>query len=230
MAATTLQRRTVAEEQLRSRRSDLDAAATVRSLSDGLDLLANLLFDRVDRDVEQNFGVDSMLMPPSTQREIEATTRAHTLIDVYSAVVAAEEAVQRGYIDDANWFVQWLLDLRLDDPADDVASRAAERAKKYQGMQPDERRLKFASSLERRVPNAVNAPLVTYRLYPLGVRMVVAIAFGDNFRAGELRNQQASLLPVISDCHSCHGNPLDNGERCEACSNPLWGYEWLTAD
>ena len=75
----------------------------------------------------------------------------------------------------------------------------------------------------------MQAPLVIYRLLPLGVRIIVAVAFGDHLRAGETRNEQTALLPVIADCHECHGRPLDNGERCHRCSNPLWGFDWLTA-
>jgi hypothetical protein len=227
MPQTQLARRSAAAEALVQRRGDLDAARTVASLCDGLDLLIDLFVNRIDRDVEQNFGMDSMVMPASTAGEIKASLRARSLIDVYSHVVAAEEARERNYIKDDVWFANWLTELRCEGSQDE---KLKERAARYRDMPADERRLKFASSLERRLPLATNAPLVTYRLFPLGVRITVAVAFGDNFRAGEIRNQQISLLPIIADCHECHGQPLDNGERCSTCSNPLWNYAWLTAD
>lgn len=226
MAATHIERRSAAAEQLRQRRGDLQTEATVRSLCDGLDMLADLLYSRIDRDVEQRFGMDSMLMPTSTMGEVEAATKARTLIDVYSCVVAAEEAAERQYIDDSGWFVDWMIALRV---AEHEHPSIAQRAAKYRDMPRDKRRLSFAASLERRVPLATKAPLIIYRLYPLGIRLAVAVAFGDHLRAGALRNQQMALLPVIADCHQCHGRPLDNGDHCQTCSNPLWGYEWLTA-
>ena len=226
METTQLERRSAAASKLGERRSDLDSQRTVASLCEGLDLVADLLFNRIDRDVEQRFGMDSMLMPATTMGEIQAASRARRLIDIYTSVVAAEEASDQQYVDDRDWFNRWLLELRLDEPDE---SKAAQRVAMYRDMKPDERRLKFASSLERRMPHATKAPLVTYRLYPLSARIVVAIAFGDNLRASELRNQQLTLLPVIADCHECHGHPLDNGERCHICSNPLWSYDWLTA-
>ena len=226
MAGTHLARRNSSVEALAERRSDLDAAHVVASLSDGLDLLVDLFFNRVDRDVEQHFSMDSMLIPPSTAGEIQASMRAHRLVDVYVGVVAAEEARYRNYVDDDQWFRHWLYGLRSDTPADESMEK---RAARYRELPEDERRLNFASSLERRLPNATKAPLVLYRLFPMAIRMVVAIAFGDNLRAGELRNQQAALLPIIADCHQCHGRPLDNGERCSTCSNPMWAYDWLTA-
>ena len=227
MAQAQLQRRSDAAQSLLKQRADLDTQKVVTSLCDGLDLLNDLFFNRVDRDVEETFGMDSMLMPASTAGEIRASLRARALIDVYSHVVAAEEARDHKYVEDNVWFTQWLTDLRCPD-ADDA--KLADRAARYRDMAPDQRRLKFASSLERRLPLATKAPLVIYRLYPLGVRIVTAVAFGDNLRAGELRNQQAALLPVINDCDECHGQPLDNGERCGNCSNPMWGHSWLTAD
>ena len=226
MAGTQLERRSAAVGALSERRADLDANNTVVSLCDGLDLIVDLFFSRIDRDVELNFGMDSMVMPPSTAGEVKASRRARTLIEVYSHVVAGEEAKDQQYINDAAWFENWLTGLRCDAPLDDSMRQRADR---YRNMQPAERRLKFASSLERRLPQATHAPLVLYRLFPLAVRMAVAIAFGDNLRAGELRNKQTGFLPIIADCHECHGHPLDNGDRCSTCGSPIWSYDWLTA-
>jgi len=230
MTTPYLQRRSAASSELRRHRGEINSEAAVESLCSGLDLLNELLFNRIDRDVEQNFDMDSMMMPPSARGELKASARVRTLIDVYSAVVAAEEIVDRRYTSEgdqegADWVFAWVLRLRLEHPDDpSIANRVA----RYRELPPDERRLQFASSLERRMPHAMQAPLVTYRLYPLGVRIVAATAFGDHARAEELRNQQTALLPVISDCHECHGRPLENGRRCGKCSNPLWSYDWLT--
>ena len=226
MPATQLERRSAAAEALLQQRDDVESQQIVHSLCDGFDLLIDLFFNRIDRDVEQTFGLDSMMMPPSTVGEIKASQRARSLIDVYTHVVAAEEACDRNFVTDSVWFADWLTTLRSDSPDDGSHTK---RAAQYREMKPDERRLKFASSLERRLPSATQAPLVLYRLFPLAVRMVVAVAFGENLRAGELRNQQIALLPIIADCHECHGRPMDNGDRCSTCSNPMWGYDWLTA-
>ena len=49
-------------------------------------------------------------------------------------------------------------------------------------------------------------------------------------RALEARKRQQSILPGIGDCGACRGNVLDNGERCAQCGNPIWKYDWLTAE
>jgi hypothetical protein len=85
----------------------------------------------------------------------------------------------------------------------------------------------FSSALERALPEARKAPLVIYRLYPRAVRIATAIAFGDALRAQEIRSEQISFLPIIADCHHCHGAPLENGESCVDCGNPLWKIKWL---
>lgn len=68
-----------------------------------------------------------------------------------------------------------------------------------------------------------------FRLFPLAVGIITAIAFGDLDTAKELRKHQVSLLPAIADCNRCRGRVLANEEICPVCSNPLWGYNWLTA-
>ena len=39
-----------------------------------------------------------------------------------------------------------------------------------------------------------------------------------------------TLLSIIRDCAECHGSVLENGEQCRNCGNPLWKYDWLTAE
>lgn len=227
MTGEHLGRLASAASDLQDRCPNLDAAKTTHSLSDGLTLLADQLFTRVGRDLEQFSAMDSMLMPATEAGEVRATLRTRTLIDVYSCHVAAAEARAQSYVDDADdWLEAWLWKLRMPDV--DLAP-VRELAGKFAGQDVDEQRLTFASALERRMPQATKAPLVLYRLYPLAVQIVTTVAFGDHLRAGELRNQQIHILPVISDCHQCHGRPLDNGDFCRTCGNPLWHIEWLSA-
>jgi hypothetical protein len=226
MTAQLLARRTSAAGELQRRSGRGDAVRIVDSLADGLKLLAEELFLRIDRDVEDRFGMDSMMMPPKGAAEGQAL-RAKSLIDIYSVVTAAAEATDRQYVkDEDGWLAPWLLALRLEDSRQPAIQ---DQVQAYRALGDEERRRAFVSTLERRLPHATRAPLVLYRLYPLAVRVVVAVAFGDHLRAGELRNQQTSLLPVIADCHDCHGRPLDNGDGCHTCGNPLWNFEWLCA-
>ena len=63
---------------------------------------------------------------------------------------------------------------------------------------------------------------------PLGpYRLAVAVAFNDPLRAAELRSEQVNLLPAIEDCLHCHGRPLETGDVCSECGNPLWNLDWL---
>ncbi|MFO7908116.1 MAG: hypothetical protein R6U98_36080 [Pirellulaceae bacterium] len=64
----------------------------------------------------------------------------------------------------------------------------------------------------------------------MSVRIVTAIAFGKHMDAAEIRNRQTFWLPAIGDCPECHGRPLDNGEECSVCGNPIWRYRWLCAE
>jgi hypothetical protein len=92
----------------------------------------------------------------------------------------------------------------------------------------DQRRLSFSGHLEHAYPEARRAPLVLYRLFPLSVGIATALAFSAPLDANELRNQQMFWLPSIQDCHECHGAPLENGEKCRVCGNPVWSHRWLT--
>jgi hypothetical protein len=104
------------------------------------------------------------------------------------------------------------------------------RIRHYLAMSDDELRLSFSRNLETVFPEARLAPLILYRLFPLSVRIVAAIAFGNHLDAAELRNRQTLWLAAIGDCHECHGRPLDNGDQCAVCGNPIWSYHWLCAD
>ena len=103
------------------------------------------------------------------------------------------------------------------------------RLNDYLAMEPDVRRLEFSRVLQKLMPETAKAPLILFRLFPLAVRIVATVAFGDHFAASELRNQQTRWQPAVADCLECHGRVLDNGDRCPTCANPLWEYVWLTA-
>jgi hypothetical protein len=63
----------------------------------------------------------------------------------------------------------------------------------------------------------------------LSAKAATAIAFGDSLGAGQIRNDQVRIHPLIEDCRECHGIPLDNGEYCSECGNPVWKFEWLNS-
>lgn len=206
------------------RRSDGDRIAA--SLDDGFTLLRDMFFTRIHVDVEKAFGMDSMLAPVSL---IKTEARTKTEIDVYQVTESAAEAGARRYVgSDGDWYRDWLGRLRLGQGL--TAPAVAQRLEHYAARSADERRRTFVMLLERTLPQAGRAPLVVYRLLPLAAAIVTAIAFGDHSRAQELRKQQMRALLIIADCRTCHGNLLDNGERCVQCGNPFWKFEWLTAE
>jgi len=129
---------------------------------------------------------------------------------VYSAVVVLAEAAHSGYAKaHFSWFCEWLTRLFWGDHPD-VA--LLERLRDYDQLTDGERRRMFASHVEQALPKATSAPLVIYRLYPRAVRIATSLAFGDRLRASDIRNEQIAYLPVIADCHECHGAPLDKAK------------------
>lgn len=221
-----LARREAAVTGLRSKEPNLAAEQVTHSLVDGLNTLRLLLFQRIHEDVEANYGNDSMLLPIS----IEQSERlAKCEIESYQIAVAAHAVRERGYVQcEFKWFVTWLAELRLGDDLRDNKWRR--RIRQYLAFSEDEQRLDFSRHLETVFPEASRAPLILYRLFPLSIRIVLAIAFGNHLEAAELRNRQTFWLPAIGDCTDCHGRPLDNGEQCAGCGNPLWKYHWLCAE
>ena len=175
---------------------------------------------------KQNFGHDSMLLPISVE---ESERVAKCEIETYQIAVTALTIQERGFLrSDVKWFVKWLAELRLGEDLQDTKWRR--RIRQYVAMSEDEQRLDFSRHLETVFPEASRAPLILYRLFPLSIRIVSAVAFGHHLEAAELRNRQTFWLPAIGDCHDCHGRPLDNGEQCPVCGNPIWTYHWLCAD
>lgn len=225
---TSLQERQERAIACLSRRDRMrQPAQVVESLSSGLSVLRNLFLTRVHDDVEAYFGVDSMLAPMTLTETRKELYQAKLEIETYNIATAVDEVRQGNYLEgEAEWLSDWLLQLRL---GDDVPEGVQLRLAGYLKRGADEQRLLFAGAIEHTLPEALKAPLIIYRLYPLGVRMAVAIAFHDPLRGIELRNEQMALLPAIGDCNSCHGRPLDNGDVCSTCGNPLWKIRWLNA-
>ncbi|HEY2839774.1 MAG TPA: hypothetical protein VGJ26_11525 [Pirellulales bacterium] len=214
-----------AAQALGAQESRADGAAITSSLMTGLNEIDSLLFDRISSDVEIEFGEDSMLMPVSAMKSGKATRKE---IEVYQGVEAAALARGAGMIRDEIWFANWLAHLRLGDLYDDPL--VAQRFTLYRGKSADSRRLTFESLLERSYPEAGKAPVLVYRLFPLAIGIVIAVGFGDHPLAQKLRKQQCELLPNLIECRACHGHLLENGDECRHCGNPLWKFEWLTAE
>lgn len=221
-----LAKREAAAMELREQAPDIDAERVTQSLVYGLNSLRNLLFQRIHEDVEANYGNDSMLLPISIE---ESERVAKCEIECYQIAVTVLNVQERGYLHcDIKWFVTWLAELRLGEDLRD--SRWRRRIRHYLAMTEDAQRLDFSRHLETVFPEASRAPLILYRLFPLSVRIVSAVAFGYHLEAAELRNRQTFWLSAIGDCQDCHGRPLDNGEQCAVCGNPVWKYRWLNAD
>lgn len=221
-----LARRAVAVERLQQRVPALPAEQVTYSLVYGLNTLRTLLFQRIHDDVEAHLGRDSMMLPVRAE---ESARLAKCEIEAYQVAAAAGVIHERGYVaTDLKWVAGWLAELRLGADLDDSTWRR--RVRRYLALAEDDQRLEFSRNLEEVFPEARRAPLILYRLVPLSVRIVCAVAFGHHLEAAEWRNRQTLWLPAIGDCHECHGRALDNGDQCPVCGNPIWAYAWLCAD
>jgi len=215
---------TEAVEQFNGHERRDDGARVARSLCSGLGLLRDLFYARMHFDVEDNFGVDSMLVPVSEIRTQKATKNE---IEVFQVVESSWAAAEYGYVTpDDDWYIQWLGRLRLGESFSDGGN--AKQVAEYQSKTPDDRRLALIDVLLKVLPESRRAPLVLFRLVPLAVHVVTALAFGDQATASEVRQRQVACLPSIHDCHQCRGAVMDNEEICAVCGNPLWRFEWLT--
>jgi hypothetical protein len=221
------QRRDRAVEAFNHHEQREDGGRVANSLADGLTQLREAFFKRVHDDVEKFYGMDSMLAAlPSADTE----DRVRGEIEIFQIVETATVATTRHYVHEDSsqrWFLDWLLELRLGETAqgDGVQQRIAH----YLSKPPEKRGRSFLRAVDRQCPEASRAPLIIYRLYPLAIAVATSIAFSDSFGAAEVRNSQIKLLPEIADCQECHGRPIENGESCTVCGNPLWTYKWLTA-
>ncbi|HZZ70775.1 MAG TPA: hypothetical protein VFE24_00875 [Pirellulales bacterium] len=213
----------VSEFETHERRPD--GIKVVASLFEGLSQLRDTLYTRIHDDVELAVGTDSMLFPLS---ESSSHMAANTEIELYQIAETCFFAVESDLVSEqGGWFVEWLTKLRLGESAN---AKMKERVQSYLAKTPSERRRAFARNLQQVFPEAGQAPLVLYRLFPLAIGVATAIGFGDNYRAAEIRKEQVRWLPSIGDCHVCHGRLFENGERCTQCGNPFWDYDWLVAE
>jgi hypothetical protein len=217
-------RRAVAAADFNAHENRDDGEKVVNSLYYGLSTLRNLLFTRVHHDVERLIGRDSILMPLSPG---ESEQRTKLEIEFFQVAVSTVEARDCGHVADIDWYGDWLLRLRL--PGSRKREVGQKRVARYLEMDEEQRRLGFSRVLEKTFPEATRAPLILYRLFPASVGIVTAMAWNHSARVDALREQQVNDLPPIRDCHVCRGRPLDNGEQCQTCGNPIWTYEWLTA-
>jgi hypothetical protein len=219
------QRRELAATELSQRSPQLQASTIVDSLSAGLTQLHDLLVNRIHSDVELEFGLDTMISPFSSATEVKQVLRAGLEFDIYASIVVNDEVLRGGYVDGAaEWFLDWLVRLRMDNYSE---SEVNQRIDSYRRQSIEDCRRAFVTNLQRAVPESLKTPLVLFRLVPLAVRIVAASAFGDASRTQQLRTEQKELLPAISDCHECHGRLLGNEEHCRCCGNPIWTFAWL---
>ena len=226
MLASIQKRHAQAAESLAEQCDTLEPQQVVEDLSATLTHVRNLLVKRVHEDVEARFGVDSMLGPMSLTKEERELHHAKVEVETYMIVVCATEMSSSGYVEDQDWCIQWLTDLRL---GDDLPAHIPDRIAAYLKRSIENRRLLFSDNLVRCLPEAHKAPLVVFRLFPKAVRLAVAMAFHDSTRAAQLRDEQIALLPAIVDCPQCRGDILDGSDTCRQCGNPLWNLEWLVA-
>jgi len=202
-----------------------DGPQVVARLNAGLGRLGTLLYLGLHQDVEKFFGADSMRVPVS---EIKTRRVVQTEIELYQIAESAAAAKQSGYWPAGNnEYVPWLARLRVGEFPLDLPHR--QRIDAYLSKTSDARRLVFSDVLATVLPESNRAPLVLFLLFPLGVQIATALAFGDRPCAERLRASQIEHLPIISGCRQCHGRLLDNGETCRVCDNPLWKTEWLTS-
>lgn len=221
-----LQRRAEAAAEFDAQLQRGDGTRVANSLADGLSLLCDLCYHRVHYDVERAFGMDSMLLPVSLSK---SEAKAKLEIGLFQVVQSSVVVHDRGYVaGNQEWYLTWLARLRLGD--DTEAPSISQQLARYAAQNENDRRLSFSQNLERAFPEASRAPLIVYRLLPLAVAVVTAVAFGDHDGASELRTRQQLLLPGIVDCQTCRGTVMENGEKCQQCGNPFWKYNWLTAD
>jgi hypothetical protein len=204
-----------AQAELTLHGGGVNSSAIVESLWAGLTTLRKLLLARLHAD-SKSFAV--------AKREFR---RAAEEIEIYSLLVVVAEVEHSRYTNgDLAWIRDWLLQLRFGDKVDPAIVKSMRR---YDQQNDGQRRRMFSSFLEQAFPEGRKAPLIIYRLFPRAVRIVTAVAFADALRAREIRAEQISFLPIISDCHHCHGLPLENSETCVECGNPLWKIKWLNA-
>ena len=160
-----------------------------------------------------------MVAPMSLSQEVKQIRQASVEIDAYTSVVVDEEVTDGAYVArSGEWFLDWIFQLRF---GDGYELARQEHAAPYRSLSDQGRRLRFASILQQAVRESMRTPSVLFVLFPLSVRIIAAVAFGDMQRAQALRAEQVGLLAAIGDCEECHGRVLGNDETCRNCGNPL---------
>jgi hypothetical protein len=200
-----------------------DAPQVIERLDDGLTLLRNQLYTRLQADVQRNFGTDSMLMPLS---QLQTEHKAKGEIDAFLVAEVLDELTHSRALPQPMQNRHWLQELRFAGRQDRAALET--RADAYVRLNDHDRQMEFSDMLEELLREARLAPMILYQLFPLAVRAMAAIAFGDHLRGGEIRNRQASLLPSITYCRNCHGRLMEVDESCRECGNPVWTIRWMT--
>ena len=201
-----------------------DGAQVVAGLTGGLTILRESLYVRLQGEVEQMFGVDSLIMPISA---LKTKDQADLETDLYQVAECTAAARSGAYVSgDETWFPAWLAKVRLKSRLSDAHLA---RVREYLLQPSDRRRLKFTDVLARVLPESRRAPLVLFRLLPLAVQVATHLAFGNLPAAEKVRQQQKIELPAIADCRKCRGKVLARDEQCPECGNPLWNTELLTA-
>ena len=200
------------EEEVKAHAPHVHPAVAIDRLSIGLKHARKLMLQRIFHDVQQRCATDSMLASTSLEDEQRKVRRTSFEIDIYSTIIACDEIVRGGHVQQTeSWVCQQLFQLRLNDkniPA------ALERIEYYRSESVGNRRLKFVKLLQQVMPESRKSPLVLFRLFPRAVRIVAAVAFGDPLRAQELRAQQGKLLPAVGDCRVPAQEVCPGPRRC----------------
>ena len=140
-------------------------AAVAAGLDAGLTLLKETLYLRLHHDVERQIGLDSMLMPVSEMRSAAATKHE---IELFQVAQTAAMTQQHAYVTEpGDWFLKWMIQLRLETSQPDAAVMA--RLDEYLSQTGDRRAKAFSNVLAKTLPESRRAPLVLFRLYPLAV-------------------------------------------------------------
>ena len=220
-----VKRRTDAAEEFNLHEGRSDGVEIAGSLAGGLTILRDVLYKRLHEDVQRQRGMDSILTPISEEKserlakiEIEFYQIAVSAAAARTAIMPTASPIGIG----SGWRgCGWDRRSRT--------SGSTKRVESYLAKTADQRRLTFSDVMGRALPESRHAPLVLFRLMPLAVEIVTALAFGDSRQAAEVRQRQSAILPAIGDCEHCRGKLLENGEQCPECGNPLWLFDWLTS-
>lgn len=201
-----------------------DGAQVIAALSAGLELSARLFLDRI----RGGLNVGDTVIRADLAR-MPALAECYRAVLLVETVESGVQVHHHHYLRvDEDWYEKWLALTLLGGelPLKQIITGIAH----YQRLSPDRRQADLRVSLERRVREVLEAPVVVYRLLTLAVTVATASAFGDKETARSARHLQHSLVPQAAQCPQCHGEILPSGKLCSACGNPFWRRDWLGAD